>query len=93
MLESDHKSTAAGLINGTNTIADAERAELPGHFLERLGSVLRHYGVDSLDRTPELEAAVFRVFLAQKRQAADISIILGILDREYQERKAKGLEL
>ena len=63
------------------TTLDADRAGLPGEFVERLGRVLRHYGVDSLDRTPELEEAVFRIFLAQKRQASDISIILGLLDR------------
>ncbi|MDO5676935.1 MAG: carboxyl transferase domain-containing protein [Propionibacteriaceae bacterium] len=67
------------------TALDAERAGLPGHFVDRLGRVLRHYGVDSLDRTPALEDAVFRIFLAQKRQAADIGIILGILDRWISE--------
>ncbi|WP_231979373.1 hypothetical protein [Tessaracoccus coleopterorum] len=63
------------------TTLDVDRAKLPGQFVDRLGRVLRHYGVESLDRTPQLEAAVFRIFLAQKRVAADVPLVLGILDR------------
>lgn len=29
--------------------------------------VLQHYGVEDLERTPAMEAAVFRIFLAQQR--------------------------
>lgn len=67
------------------TTLDADRAGLPAQFVERLGRVLRHYGVESLDRTPELEEAVLRIFLAQKRQATDVPIVLGILDRWISE--------
>ncbi len=63
------------------TTLDVDRAGLQEQFVERLTRVLRHYGVDSLDRTPQLEEAVFRVFLAQKRVASDVPIVLGILDR------------
>ncbi len=73
------------------TTLDADRAALPEQFLERLQTVLRHYGVDSLDRTPELEDAVFRIFLAQKRGAADLPIVLRILDRWISE-PAPGAE-
>ncbi|MEA5055917.1 MAG: carboxyl transferase domain-containing protein, partial [Propionicimonas sp.] len=38
-------------------------------------------GVDSLDRGPALEEAVFRIFLAQQRVAADVQVVLAILDR------------
>ena len=67
------------------TTLDADRAGLPDTFVERLSTVLRHYGVESLDRTPELEEAVFRIFLAQKRVASDVPILLGILDRWINE--------
>ncbi|AQP51008.1 ATP-binding protein [Tessaracoccus flavescens] len=67
------------------TTLDAERSKLPAQFVDRLGRVLRHYGVDSLDRTPELEEAVFRIFLAQKRVNADLPIVLGILGRWMNE--------
>src|SRR6202034_300102 len=41
--------------------------------------VFRYYGVTGLDRTPELEAAVFRIFLAQQRMAADAGIVAELL--------------
>src|SRR5689334_447873 len=40
---------------------DVERGALPEQFRSKLSQVLRHYGLDSLDRTPQLEEAVFRV--------------------------------
>ena len=63
------------------TTLDTDRAEVPAQFVDRLTAVLSHYDVDSLERTPELEQAVFRIFLAQKRIASDVPMVLGILDR------------
>lgn len=60
---------------------DAERAGLPAEFTQRLIPVLAHYGVDSLDRTPALEAAVARIFTAQQRVATDVQVVLGVLER------------
>src|SRR5690606_7437805 len=54
-------------------------------FVERLEGALRHYGVTTLERTPELEAAVFRIFLAHKRIASDVPLVLGVLDRWISE--------
>ncbi len=50
---------------------DVDRAGLPDSFRSRLATVLEHYGVRELDRTPELEEAVFRVFLAIQRLSVD----------------------
>jgi acetyl/propionyl-CoA carboxylase alpha subunit/acetyl-CoA carboxylase carboxyltransferase component len=58
---------------------DVERAGIPEDFQARLRRVLGYYGVASLDRTPELEAAVFRVFLAQQRMAANAGVISELL--------------
>jgi acetyl/propionyl-CoA carboxylase alpha subunit/acetyl-CoA carboxylase carboxyltransferase component len=58
---------------------DAERAGLPEAFQHRLTQVLRHYGVTSLERTPELEDAVFRIFLAQRRSASDVAVVTALL--------------
>ncbi|AKU15054.1 carboxyl transferase domain-containing protein [Luteipulveratus mongoliensis] len=58
---------------------DADRAKLPESFRTKLLRVLRHYGIDSLDRTPELEEAVFRIFLTQAHSAPDVAIGTGIL--------------
>ncbi len=58
---------------------DAERAGLPDAFQHRLSQVLGHYGVTSLERTPELEDAVFRIFLAQRRAASDAAVMTALL--------------
>ncbi|NYI84501.1 acetyl/propionyl-CoA carboxylase alpha subunit/acetyl-CoA carboxylase carboxyltransferase component [Saccharopolyspora hordei] len=60
---------------------DVERAGLPQVFQDRLTRVLGHYGVDGLDRTPELEEAVFRIFLAQQRAASDVVVVTTLLKR------------
>ncbi|MBT0768738.1 ATP-grasp domain-containing protein [Kineosporia sp. J2-2] len=61
---------------------DVERAGVSGVFQERLTQVLGYYGVTDLDRTPELEAAVFRIFLAQSRLAAASTVVSQLL-REW----------
>ncbi|WP_433072878.1 carboxyl transferase domain-containing protein [Dactylosporangium sp. CA-052675] len=58
---------------------DVDRAGVPAAFQARLTKVLAHYGVDSLDRTAELEAAVFRIFLAQQRTATDVAVVSELL--------------
>ncbi len=69
------------LFHGYLQSLDISRAALPTRFVDRLSRALAHYGVTGLDRTPALEDAVFRVFLAQQRVAADVQVILAILDR------------
>ncbi|MEV7096814.1 biotin carboxylase N-terminal domain-containing protein [Amycolatopsis sp. NPDC051045] len=58
---------------------DVERAGVTEAFQARLRAVLGHYGVTDLDRTPELEAAVFRIFLAQQRTSADVAVVSELL--------------
>ncbi|MBP2479044.1 acetyl/propionyl-CoA carboxylase alpha subunit/acetyl-CoA carboxylase carboxyltransferase component [Crossiella equi] len=58
---------------------DVTRAGLPEDFQAKLARVLGYYGVTELDRTPELETAVFRIFLAQQRMAVDVELISEIL--------------
>ncbi len=60
---------------------DVERAGLPDAFRQRLARVLAHYGIDSFDRTPGLEEAVFRIFLAQQRASADAPLIVALLQQ------------
>ncbi|TWE10238.1 carboxyl transferase domain-containing protein [Rudaeicoccus suwonensis] len=69
---------------------DLERSGLPDSFAAKLQAVLVHYGVTELDRTPELEEAVFRVFLAQQRSAPDLSIVAAILRRWLVEPAPTG---
>ncbi|MGP4025884.1 ATP-binding protein [Actinomadura sp. 3N407] len=58
---------------------DVERAGLPEAFQAKLAKALGHYGVTDLDRSPGLEAAVFRIFLAQQRASADAAVITTLL--------------
>ena len=48
---------------------DVERGGLPDAFRVQLERVLAHYGITGFERTRELEEAVFRIFLAQRRSA------------------------
>ncbi|RLP86433.1 carboxyl transferase domain-containing protein [Micromonospora sp. CV4] len=58
---------------------DVERAGLPDSFQAKLAKALGHYGVTDLERSPELESAVFRIFLAQQRAAADATVVATLL--------------
>ncbi|RJS46821.1 carboxyl transferase domain-containing protein [Nocardioides cavernaquae] len=64
---------------------DPERGGLPEHFRQRLSRVLAHYGVTDLDRTPRLEDAVLRIFLAQQGPASDADIVIALLQRWISE--------
>jgi len=61
---------------------DIERAGLPETFQAKLAKALGYYGVHEMERTPELEAAVFRIFLAQQRAAVDAAVVTALL-REW----------
>ncbi len=60
---------------------DVERGGLPDQFRDRLARVLAHYGVTETDRTPQLEEAVFRIFLAQQRSTPDVLLATEVLQR------------
>ncbi|MGL5863193.1 MAG: carboxyl transferase domain-containing protein, partial [Phycicoccus sp.] len=60
---------------------DPERGGLPADFVTRLERVLAHYGVVGTERTPRLEQAVFRVFLAQQRSAPEVAMATSVLQR------------
>jgi acetyl/propionyl-CoA carboxylase alpha subunit/acetyl-CoA carboxylase carboxyltransferase component len=58
---------------------DIDRGRLPDTFRLRLERVLSHYDIHDLERTPDLEEAVFRIFLAQQRSAADVVVVTTLL--------------
>jgi acetyl/propionyl-CoA carboxylase alpha subunit/acetyl-CoA carboxylase carboxyltransferase component len=60
---------------------DAEAEGLPAAFVAQLERALAHYGVTGLERTPALEDACYRLFLATERAAAAQPAILAVLDR------------
>ena len=63
---------------------DAEAEGLPDRSLVELLRGARHYGVESLDRTPALEEACYRLFLSQQRAATVRRAVLAILDRRLE---------
>ena len=68
---------------------DAEAEGLPPGFTAALRRALAHYGIDSLERTPRLEAACYRLFLSGQRAEIARAAIVAILDRRLED--ADGL--
>ncbi|WP_440088719.1 ATP-binding protein [Streptosporangium sp. LJ11] len=64
---------------------DPDRAGLSESFRQRLAHVLSRYGVEGLERTPELEDAVFRIFLAQRRASTDVAVVTTLLRQWVKE--------
>jgi acetyl/propionyl-CoA carboxylase alpha subunit/acetyl-CoA carboxylase carboxyltransferase component len=60
---------------------DVERERLPEEFRAKLGRVLAHYGLDSTERSADLEEAVFRVFLSQQRTPTHLPVVTALLQR------------
>ena len=60
---------------------DADAEGLPDRFRERLLDALAHYGISSLERSPHLEAAAFRIHLAAQRRQEQIPVITALLER------------
>ncbi|MFD4291732.1 carboxyl transferase domain-containing protein [Rhodococcus sp. NPDC058505] len=58
---------------------DVELEGLPESFRAKLSRSLRHYDVTELDRTPELEEAVHRLFVALQRLEAQVPAVAGLL--------------
>ncbi|MBB5958192.1 acetyl/propionyl-CoA carboxylase alpha subunit/acetyl-CoA carboxylase carboxyltransferase component [Saccharothrix tamanrassetensis] len=58
---------------------EPDRAGVSATFRRRLTTALAHYGVSDLERTPALEEAVFRIFLAQQRATSDAAVVAALL--------------
>ncbi len=69
---------------------DLERGALPAQFSDRLVRVLHHYGVDDLERTPALEEAVLRIFLAQQRSLPEVALTTAILGAWGEDAPPQG---
>jgi acetyl/propionyl-CoA carboxylase alpha subunit/acetyl-CoA carboxylase carboxyltransferase component len=69
---------------------DVERGGLPEQFRDRLLRVLQHYGVEDLERTPAMEAAVFRIFLAQQRSTPEVALASAVLGCWSEETPPSG---
>jgi acetyl/propionyl-CoA carboxylase alpha subunit/acetyl-CoA carboxylase carboxyltransferase component len=63
---------------------DAEAEGLPTRFVAQLERALAHYGIQSLERTPALEAACHRLFLGKQRAPTARAAVLALLDRRLE---------
>ena len=59
---------------------DVEQENLPESFRQRLLRAVRHHQVTDLERSPELEEAVYRVFLAQQRSGDHVPVVAALLE-------------
>jgi acetyl/propionyl-CoA carboxylase alpha subunit/acetyl-CoA carboxylase carboxyltransferase component len=57
---------------------------LPDRFVANLERAVAHYGITSLERTPALEAACYRLFLSGQRAQAASAPIRAILERHLE---------
>ena len=64
---------------------DAAGVGLPARFTDALRRALGHYGITSLERTPTLEEAGYRLFLSQQRAEIARMAIVAILDRRLED--------
>ncbi len=67
---------------------DVDRAGLPDEYRARLEAALSRYGVASLDRTPQLYAAVVWMFRSFSRVAELVPVVVSILERRLRAGEA-----
>jgi acetyl/propionyl-CoA carboxylase alpha subunit len=72
---------------------DVEAEGLPPAFVALLRRALAHYGIAGLERTPALEEACYRIFLATERADAARDPVLAILDRMLERGQEARPEL
>ena len=63
---------------------DVVQEGLPETFVARLTRALARYDVHALERGPELEEAVYRIFLAHQRAPSQVPALMALLDRRLQ---------
>jgi acetyl/propionyl-CoA carboxylase alpha subunit len=66
---------------------DPDRAGLPDAYRARLVAALARYGVDGLERTPALEAAVVWMFRSFSRVGELMPVVMSILERRLRARR------
>jgi acetyl/propionyl-CoA carboxylase alpha subunit/acetyl-CoA carboxylase carboxyltransferase component len=58
---------------------DADAEGLPESFRIKLRRTLAHYGLDSLEPSPDLGPALYRIFLAHRRAASHVPVVAELL--------------
>ena len=60
---------------------------LPPAFVSALQRALAHYGVQTLDRSPELEESLLWIYKSHQRVEQQIAPVLGVLERRLQRAR------
>ncbi|HEX9312927.1 MAG TPA: carboxyl transferase domain-containing protein, partial [Actinomycetota bacterium] len=63
---------------------DATQEALSATFVDSLGRAVAHHGVTTLDRTPELDDALYRLYRSHRRMQRQVPAVLAILDRRLE---------
>ncbi|MCI2416135.1 ATP-grasp domain-containing protein [Saccharopolyspora sp. K220] len=58
---------------------DVEAAGLAPDFQHQLSTILGYYGISGFAHSEELEAAIFRSYLAQQRSASGVAVVTAVL--------------
>ena len=58
---------------------DVEAEGLPESFRIKLRRTLAHYGINELETSPDLEPALYRIFLAHRRAAGHVPVVAELL--------------
>ncbi len=69
---------------------DSWETGLPPAFLGKLRHALAHYGVGSLDRSPDLEESLFRVAISHQRLPQQVPAVLALLERSLERGDPPG---
>ncbi len=77
----EHSRSAQDYLFTYLAFLDPERGGLPEHFRAQLRAALAHYGVRTLQRTPELEQVLPRMYRSLTRIHVCAPVIMAILDR------------
>ncbi len=69
---------------------DTQGEELPANFVEALRKALAHYGVRSLDRSPELEESLLWIYKSRRRVDQQTPPLLRLLEGRLQRAAVRG---
>ncbi len=61
---------------------------LPATFLEALRRALTHYGVTTLERSPELEESLFWIYKSHERMERQVPTVMALLERHLERADA-----
>ena len=69
-------------------LLDTRGEGLPPAFVSALQRALAYYGVQSLDRSPELEDSLLWIYKSHQRVEQQIALVLGVLERRLRRADA-----